>query len=53
MMLPWALLRQALAYVLIGYYRREWSEQTIKLVLYFRYVDDIFAIFNEKSDSDS
>ncbi len=43
-------LGQALVNILVGFYESKLFRSTRKSPVYFRYVDDIFAIFKKKSD---
>ena len=46
-------LGPALANIFVEYYEKKLFRLNNKPVLYFHYVDDTFAIFNEESDCDS
>ena len=42
----------ALANIFVGYYEEKFFSQTRKSPTYFRYVDDTFAIFDQKAEAD-
>ena len=45
-------LGPALASIFVGYYEKKLFSKISKPVVYFRYVDDIFAIFRNEKDSE-
>ena len=45
-------LGPALANIFVGYYEKKLFSQTQKLPTYFRYVDDMFAIFDHEAEAD-
>ena len=45
-------LGHALANIFVGYYEEKLFSEISKLAVYFRYVDDTFAIFRNEKDSE-
>ena len=41
-----------LANIFVGYYEKCFFEKSNKPIMYFRYVDDIFAVFHNRSEAD-
>ena len=47
-----SLLDQTLANIFVGYYEEKIFSETQKPRIYFRYVDDTFAVFDHEAEAD-